>query len=130
MRINYYRFFFIPSQLNSRQKRRKSCETSPISLNPTYNNKLDGDEGRRMGVDLAEVEGGVSEPRPLDDQLPVVGRQVGEGVARVRAEDQPVSGEQVHGVACPLDPGHLQKEYLVLHTECLILGLICCFTTA
>ncbi len=64
-----------------------------ISLNPTYNNKLDGDEGRRMGVDLAEVEGGVSER-----------------VARVRAEDQPVSGEQVHGVARPLDPGHLQEE--------------------
>ena len=96
----------MPSHFHSRQKENLVRH----SLNPTYNNKLDGDEGWRMGVDLAEVEGGVSQPRPLDDQLPVVGRQVGEGVARVRAEDQPVSGEQVHGVARPLYPGHLQKE--------------------
>jgi len=61
-----------------------------------------------MRVDLAEVEGGVAQPRPLDDKLPVVGREVEEGVARVRAEDELVSGEQVHRVARPFDPGHLR----------------------
>ena len=64
-----------------------------------------------MGVDLAEVEGGVPQSRPLDDELPIVlCGQVEEGVACVRAEHQPVRRQQVHSVACSLDPGHLQKH--------------------
>ena len=79
---------------------------------PTYDYKLDGDEGGGVGVDLAEVEGGVPLPRPLDDQLPVVWRQVDEGVARVSAKHQPVSRQQVHRVTGPFYPRHLRQQNL------------------